>query len=155
VKLSKLIFSITPDPGVRVQKIKRNECQVMSYPRPADIATLKADSGIDMPSQPGFNLGYLAYNVEHKPVDKLEVRQALDMAINKKAILESVYQGAGQAASAPMPPTQWSYDKNLKMAPPTTPRRRRRCSPRPASRTVSRSRCGRCRCSARTTRTRG
>lgn len=105
VKLSKLIFSITPDPGVRVQKIKRNECQVMSYPRPADIATLKADSGIDMPSQPGFNLGYLAYNVEHKPVDKLEVRQALDMAINKKAILESVYQGAGQAASAPVPPT--------------------------------------------------
>ena len=95
VKISKLIFSITPDPGVRVQKIKRNECQVMSYPRPADIATLKADSGVDMPSQAGFNLGYLAYNVEHKPVDKLEVRQALDMAINKKAILESVYQGAG------------------------------------------------------------
>ncbi|MFA8405076.1 ABC transporter substrate-binding protein [Burkholderia pseudomallei] len=116
VKISKLIFSITPDPGVRVQKIKRNECQVMSYPRPADIATLKADSNVDMPSLPGFNLGYLAYNVQHKPVDKLEVRQALDMAINKKAILESVYQGAGQAASAPMPPTQWSYDKNLMAA---------------------------------------
>ena len=116
VKISKLIFSITPDAGVRVQKLKRNECQVMSYPRPADIATLKADSNVDMPSQAGFNLGYLAYNVEHKPVDKLEVRQALDMAINKKAIIESVYQGAGQAATAPMPPTQWSYDKNLKGA---------------------------------------
>lgn len=116
VKLSKLIFSITPDPGVRVQKLKRDECQVMSYPRPADIAPLKADSNIDMPSQPGFNLGYLSYNVQHKPVDKLEVREALDMAINKKAIIDSVYQGAGQAATNPMPPTQWSYDKNLKMA---------------------------------------
>ena len=116
VKISKLIFSITPDAGVRVQKLKRNECQVMSYPRPADIATLKADSNVDMPSQAGFNLGYLAYNVEHKPVDKLEVRQALDMAINKKAIIESVYQGAGQLATNPMPPTQWSYDKSLKSA---------------------------------------
>ncbi|WP_186154953.1 ABC transporter substrate-binding protein [Burkholderia gladioli] len=115
VKISKLIFSITPDAGVRVQKIKRNECQVMSYPRPADIATLKADANLDMPSQPGFNLGYLAYNVQHKPLDNLAVRQALDMAINKKAIIESVYQGAGQAADAPMPPTQWSFDKNLKM----------------------------------------
>jgi dipeptide transport system substrate-binding protein len=116
VKISKLIFSITPDAGVRVQKLKRDECQVMSYPRPADIAPLKAESSLAMPSQPGFNLGYLAYNVTHKPVDKVEVRQALDMAINKKAIIDSVYQGAGQAATNPMPPTQWSYDKNLKGA---------------------------------------
>lgn len=92
MKISKLIFSITPDASVRVQKLKRNECQVMSYPRPADIAPLKAESGIAMPSQPGFNLGYLAYNVEHKPLDKVEVREALDMAINKKAIIDSVYQ---------------------------------------------------------------
>ncbi len=116
VKIAKLIFSITPDPGVRVQKIKRNECQVMSYPRPADIATLKADSNIEMPSQAGFNLGYLAYNVRHPRIDNLLVRQALDRAINKTAILKSVYQGAGQAASAPMPPTQWSYDRMLKSA---------------------------------------
>ena len=44
------------------------------------------------------------------------MRQALDMAINKKAIIDSVYQGAGQAATNPMPPTQWSYDKNLPSA---------------------------------------
>ncbi len=39
------------------------------------------------------------------------------MAINKKATIESVYQGAGQAAIAPIPPTEWSYDKNLKVQP--------------------------------------
>jgi dipeptide transport system substrate-binding protein len=35
--------------------------------------------------QAGFNLGYIAYNVRHKPFDQLEVRQALDMAVNKQA----------------------------------------------------------------------
>ncbi|MGN6232061.1 MAG: ABC transporter substrate-binding protein [Trinickia sp.] len=115
VKIKHLIFAITPDAGVRVQKLKRDECQVMSYPKPQDIAPLKADSNLDMPSQAGFNLGYLAYNVSHKPLDNVQVREALDMAINKKAIVESVYQGAGQAAHAPMPPTQWSYDGNLKL----------------------------------------
>ena len=44
VKISKLIFAITPDAGVRVQKLKRDECQVMSYPRPADIAPLKTEA---------------------------------------------------------------------------------------------------------------
>jgi dipeptide transport system substrate-binding protein len=114
VKISKLIFSITPDAGVRVQKLKRDECQVMSYPRPADIAPLKAEPDIAMPSQPGFNLGYLSYNVTHKPLDNVAVRKALDEAINKKAIIDSVYQGAGQPATNPMPPTQWSYDRSLK-----------------------------------------
>lgn len=117
VKVSKLIFSITPDADVRMQKLKRGECQVASYPRPADIAALKADPNLTVMSQPGFNLGYLSYNVSHPPLDKLDVRRALDMAIDKKAILQAVYQGAGQGAAAPEPPTQWSYDAQLKGAP--------------------------------------
>jgi dipeptide transport system substrate-binding protein len=117
VKVSKLIFSITPDASVRLQKLKQNECQVMAYPKPADIPAVKADSHLQLPSQVGFNLGYVAYNVTHKPLDNVEVRRALDMAINKPAIIESVYQGAGQAAVNPMPPTQWSYDKSTPAVP--------------------------------------
>src|SRR5580698_6737074 len=114
VAISKLIFAITVDPSVRVQKLKRNECQVMSYPRPADLDSIRSDPNLQLPSQAGFNLGYLAYNTAHKPFDNVDVRRALDMAIDRKAIIGSVYQGAGQLATAPMPPTQWSYDKDLK-----------------------------------------
>ncbi|MFM0021821.1 ABC transporter substrate-binding protein [Paraburkholderia azotifigens] len=117
VKVSKLIFAITVDPSVRLQKLKRNECQVMSYPKPADIAQIQADSSIALPHQVGFNLGFIAYNTTKKPLDNVLVRRALDMAVNKKAIIDSVYQGAGQAATNPMPPTQWGYDKSLKDAP--------------------------------------
>ncbi|MEO9384398.1 ABC transporter substrate-binding protein [Chromobacterium phragmitis] len=116
-KVDNLVFAITTDPSVRYQKLKAGECQITTYPRPTDIAAMKADPRMNVMSQAGFNLGYLAYNVKHKPLDKLEVREALDMAINKKAILQAVYQGAGQAATNPMPPTQWSYNKNLKDAP--------------------------------------
>lgn len=117
VKLDNLIFAITTDPSVRYQKLKAGECQVAVYPRPADVAGMKANPSLHVLSQPGFNLGYLAYNVKHKSLSKLEVRQALDMAINKPAILKAVYQGAGQSATNPMPPTQWSYNKSLKDAP--------------------------------------
>jgi dipeptide transport system substrate-binding protein len=117
VKISRLIFSITPDAGVRAEKLKNNECQVMSYPRPAEVKTLQSDANVTLLSQAGFNEGYLAYNTTHKPVDNVDVRKALDMAIDKKAILEAVYQGAGTPATNPMAPTQWSYDKSLKAAP--------------------------------------
>ena len=114
VKIDNLIFAITTDASVRTQKLKKNECQITAFPRPADIKPLQADKNIRMPSQPGFNLGYIAYNFTRKPFDQLEVRQALDMAVNKKAIIDAVYQGAGQLAVNGLPPTQWSYDETIK-----------------------------------------
>jgi len=124
VKIDNLIFAITTDPSVRIQKLKKNECQVTLFPRPADLAALKADPALKMPDQAGFNLGYIAYNVmdkvkgsnEPNPLADLRVRQALDMAVNKPQIIDSVYQGAGQLAVNAMPPTQWSYDTSIKDA---------------------------------------
>jgi len=117
VKLDNLIFSITPDAAVRLQKLKRGECQVSGYPRPEDIEVAKQDPNLRVLSQPGFNLGFLAYNVTHKPLDQLKVRQALDMAIDKPAIIKAVYQSAGQLAQNALPPAQWSYDPTIKDAP--------------------------------------
>ena len=114
VRLDNLIFAINTDASVRMQKLKAGECQISLNPRPADLASLKQDANLNMPSQPGFNLGYIAYNVTHKPLDRVEVRQALDMAVNKQAIIDAIYQGAGQLAVNAMPPTQWSYDESIK-----------------------------------------
>ena len=125
VKIDNLIFAITTDPSVRIQKLKKNECQVTLFPRPADLKALKEDPNLKMPEQAGFNLGYIAYNVmdkikgsnEPNPMAQLKVRQALDMSVNKQQIIDSVYQGAGQLAVGAMPPTQWSYDTTIKDAP--------------------------------------
>jgi dipeptide transport system substrate-binding protein len=114
VKLNNLIFSINTDASVRVQKLKANECQVTLHPRPADVPALKNDPKLQLIEKPGFNLGYIAYNTRHKPFDQVEVRRALDMAVNKQGILNAVYQGAGQLAVNAMPPTQWSYDDTIK-----------------------------------------
>ena len=116
VKLDNLVFSINIDPSVRIQKLRRNECQVTLHPRPADLPAIKADSKLSVLHKPGFNLGYIAYNTQHPPFDRLEVRQAMDMAVNKQAIIQAVYQDSGQAAVNAMPPTQWSYDKTIKDA---------------------------------------
>ncbi|MGM8060938.1 ABC transporter substrate-binding protein [Vogesella indigofera] len=117
VKVDNLIFAITTDPSVRAQKMKAGECQIMSYPKPQDLAGMKADPALKMLSAPGFNIGYLAYNVEKPQLKKLEVRQALDMAINRKAIIDAVYQGQGQEAANPFPASLWSYNKSLRNQP--------------------------------------
>ncbi len=44
----------------------------------------------------------------------MRVRKALNMAINKKAIIDAVYLSTGIAAKNPIPPTMWSYDDAIK-----------------------------------------
>jgi dipeptide transport system substrate-binding protein len=113
-KIDSLVFAITPDASVRYQKLKAGECHVMAYPNPADLAAMKKDPALTVMEQEGLNVGYLGYNTQQAPFDKVEVRKALNMAINKKAILEAVFQGAGKAAANPIPPTIWSYKADLK-----------------------------------------
>ncbi|PUA18987.1 ABC transporter substrate-binding protein [Glaciimonas sp. PCH181] len=112
-KLDNLVYAITPDASVRYAKLKANECQVMTLPKPADLPMIKANPAINLFSKEGLNVGYLAFNVEKKPFDNKLVRQALNMATDKQAILKIVYQGAGQAAKNAIPPTLWSYNDKL------------------------------------------
>ncbi|WP_329956644.1 ABC transporter substrate-binding protein [Collimonas humicola] len=113
-KLDSLIYAITPDASVRYAKLKANECQVMAYPKPADIELMKADPTITMMTKPGLNIGYISFNVEKKPFDNKLVRQALNMAVDKQTILKTVYQGAGLSAKNPIPPTLWGFNDKIK-----------------------------------------
>nr|WP_115936885.1 ABC transporter substrate-binding protein [Aestuariispira insulae] len=108
--IDRLIFSITPDASVRYQKLKAGECHVMPYPNPADLEAMDSDPNINLMQQEGLNVGYLAYNTKMAPFDNPKVRKALNKAINKNAILDAVFQGAGKVAKNPIPPTIWSYN---------------------------------------------
>jgi len=112
-KIDDLVFSITPDAAVRWAKLQKGECHVMPYPNPADIDAMRRTSSIEVLDQPGLNIGYLAYNTTKKPFDDVRVRKALNMAINKKAIIDAVYLSTGVAAKNPIPPSMWSYNDDI------------------------------------------
>lgn len=52
--------------------------------------------------------------MQKKPLDNVKVRQALTYAVNKGAIIDTVYQGAGQAAKNLIPPTMWGFNDDVK-----------------------------------------
>jgi dipeptide transport system substrate-binding protein len=115
--IDRLVFSITPDQATREARLEAGECDVIPYPNPANVAKLKANPELQVLEQEGLNVGYLAMNVQKPPFDNKVVRQAINMAIDKEAILSAVYQGAGKAAKNPIPPTIWSYDDSIQAYP--------------------------------------
>ncbi|MDT7952750.1 MAG: ABC transporter substrate-binding protein [Acetobacteraceae bacterium] len=108
-----LVFSITKEAAVRLAKLQANECQVMAYPNPADLQAIKGNGDLQLMQAPGLNVGYLAFNVTKKPLDDKRVRIAINEAIDKKAILDAVYQGSGTPAKNLIPPTMWSYNNDV------------------------------------------
>jgi dipeptide transport system substrate-binding protein len=109
-KIDHLIYSITRDATARYAKLKTGECQAMAFPKPADLDAMRKDPQLTILQKEGLNVGYIAFNVEKKPFDSKLVRQALNYATNKDAILKAVYQGNGQVAKNPIPPILWGYN---------------------------------------------
>ncbi len=112
-KVDTLVFSINKDAAVRLAKLRAGECQITDYPAPADLDSIKSDAKLQLLNQPGLNIGYVALNTTKKPFDDVRVRTAVNMAIDKKAILDAIYLGAGQPAKNLIPPTMWSYDNAI------------------------------------------
>lgn len=107
VFIDNLIFSITKDSGTRAQKVAAGECQVSRYPTMSEVESAKKAGNINVVSSNGYNTGYLSFNFKKGKLGDVRVREALDLAINKDAILSAVYQGAGTRAGSLMPPNQW------------------------------------------------
>ncbi|MEK6220606.1 ABC transporter substrate-binding protein [Psychrobacter cryohalolentis] len=117
IHIDNLVFVITKDSAVRAQKVQAGECNVSAYANPSEVDSAKKSGKANVLDDAGFNVGYLGYNTEKPDLKDVNVRRALDMAINKDAIINAVYQGSGIKASNPMPPTQWGYNDEIKDAP--------------------------------------
>ena len=111
--IDRVIFRSIPDNAVRLIELQQGNLHIMEFPNPDDLQQIQNDDSIELLSQPGTNIGYLALNMERPPFDNNKVRLAINHAINKSEIIKHLYQGLGIPAKNPIPPTLWSYDNTI------------------------------------------
>lgn len=113
-KLARLIFAITPDPNVRLQRLKADDCQVAVYPRPTDIPALRKEPDLKVLELDSLLIAYLGINTRHPPLDDVRVRQAINMAFDKAVYVRAQFgEGGANPAVAPYPPTLWGSDPTI------------------------------------------
>jgi peptide/nickel transport system substrate-binding protein len=112
--LDKVIFRSIPENSVRFLELKTGNIHICQFPNPADIDMASKDKNLILPTQPGMNIGYLSFNHTKEPwKSNLNLRKAIAHAINRKAIVDNIYQGMGQVAKNPIPPTMWGYNHSV------------------------------------------
>lgn len=97
----KLVFSISADASVRVQKLRSGECGLVDSLKPQDIAGLSASQSVKILSYQPQITSFLAFNTERKPFADPRVRRALSMAIDRAAIVKTVFEGRATVGTTP------------------------------------------------------
>ena len=84
---------VTDVPPEAVEFIRNDDIQVFTFPRRYQYL--------------------IAFNSRQAPVNSPAVRRALNLAVNRQAILTNVLQDRGEAATGPLWPHYWAYDASI------------------------------------------
>ncbi|MHB1653421.1 MAG: ABC transporter substrate-binding protein [Desulfitobacteriaceae bacterium] len=112
-KLDKLIFRVIPDNTARLTALQSGEIDLLDGLNPSDAATITSNSKLQLFKRPPNNVGYLSFNNLKPPFDKVKVRQALSMAINKQGLVDAFYNGMAMPAKNALPPSIWGYNDKV------------------------------------------
>ncbi|WP_070885006.1 ABC transporter substrate-binding protein [Pseudomonas argentinensis] len=112
-EVDNLVFAITPDANVRLQRLRRGECQIALSPKPVDVEAASQDAGLSTVKTAAFMTAFVALNSQHPPLDKPAVRQAINLAFDKRSYLKAVFENSAEPANGPYPPNTWSYASDL------------------------------------------
>ncbi|MBM7073779.1 ABC transporter substrate-binding protein [Shewanella sp. 202IG2-18] len=107
-KVQNLVFDITRKSSQRLAKLITRDCSVSALPKPDEIKVVNQNHHIELQQQKGMNVAYWAFNTKKAPFNNPKVRQALSLAINKKAILKAVYHNTASEAKSILPPASWA-----------------------------------------------
>ena len=113
--LDRLTFEFGQEPTVALLRLQRGEVDILGdgIP-PAQFLQVTGDpKNKDLwVAGEQMHTGYITLNVKMKPFDNLKVRQAVNMAIDKKRIIQ-IINGRAQVANQVLPPSLPGYDKNF------------------------------------------
>lgn len=112
-KLDKVVFKAIPDNSARLNALNTGEIDLADGVNPADGKSVESNSELQLFERPSMNVGYLGLTSTRPPFDKVEVRQAINHAIDKQAIVDAFFEGRAEVAKNPMPPVISGYNDDI------------------------------------------
>ena len=117
-ELEAVVFRPITDANTRVAEMLSGGVDVMVEVPPDNVAMFADDPNFTVHEQAGPHLWFLILNTRHGPFADKRVRQAVNYAIDKQALVENVLQGTAEIAAGPIPPAfAWAYNEALEPYP--------------------------------------
>lgn len=112
-KLDKIIFRSIPDNSARLNDLMTGAIDLADGINPSDGASVSSNAELQLIERPSLNVGYLGLTATRAPFDNKLVRQAVNYAIDKQAIVDAFFEGYATVAKNPMPPSVGGYNDEI------------------------------------------
>ena len=111
VKVDTVTFRPVPENGTRLAMLRAGQAHYI-YPMPAELLKVaEKDTKIDIIQLPSIIERYMVLNCKYKPLSDVRVRQAINYALDKQAIIRIAWGGSGVEADSVIPPNLSFYQK--------------------------------------------
>jgi peptide/nickel transport system substrate-binding protein len=112
-----LVYRWIAEPNARVTELLTGGVD-MILPIPPDfVSRLEKTPQITVYRKTGLTSWYVGLNVDKKPFTDRRVRQALNYAVDKEAIVRDILKGTGIVSTGPLLPGTWAFEPNVKKYP--------------------------------------
>lgn len=113
----KLIFSIIPQPATQLLAFEQGEVDYVGVPG-SDVERISKLPKVTVGRSPAGSGGSFCVttvipNLDREPLNKPEVRQALNVAIDRNRMVKQVLFDQGRPARGPIASTLWAFDQGL------------------------------------------
>lgn len=123
-KVDRLIWTVAPEASTLVQRLFAGEADFLEILSAADVQAATTHPDVRVIVYPGLGYNYLAFNLHDGASDRphplfgnRELRRALSMAVDRKAMAKNVLDSLGVAGIGPLTTAQWSADNSIAQIP--------------------------------------
>ena len=110
--LDQVTFKVIPDASVRTGTLKTGETQIIDDLDPLEYSSLSNDGNfaVIQKGQPGSGFVLLLNTTSTGPISDPAVRQAMEYAVDREGLNQSVFQGLNKVAWSPLMRPTFGYD---------------------------------------------
>jgi glutathione transport system substrate-binding protein len=108
-KVDRLVIRFVVEDASRIALLLSGEAQFIYQVPGVQLEAVSRASGVEVPKRWSIFAGGVAMNTQHAPFNILQVRQALNYAVDKSAYIKAVLTGTARPMEAPMAPGVASY----------------------------------------------
>ncbi len=103
-RVDSLVIRSIKDPSQRLNELKAGTVDLANDLAPDNLKAVQSDKNLTVVKRPSFNVGFVSMNNRNQYLKNDKVRQAISMAINKKAIVDAFWNGLGTSNASFLPP---------------------------------------------------
>lgn len=109
-----LVLRFITDDAARMAAFLAGEVDIASNVPPERVAELSANPKLDVRSGPSSRYYFLVFDTTKKPFDDVRVRQAVNLSLDRDALVKGVSSGYGTPLASVFIPQTFAFDPTIK-----------------------------------------